>query len=255
MNLLSKILEISGKRLSNLSYIISNPEYMKVRGTDACPDIYKLLNKEWFPKELIKSVFDVGANEGQFIRTIIALLPKAMIYGFEANPYIASGMLEKKFISNNVEIINIACGKEEGTIPMNISRFSPSSSLLKISKEHIDEFPGTDTKEVINVKMERLDTIISKLKGKKEEPYLLKMDVQGFEMEVLMGSTGILDKTLVVLCEVNIAPLYDNQCEFSSVLMFMEQHNFDLVDMGEPFRSKSDQSILYVDLAFMKRSQ
>ena len=254
MKIFQNILLSVGNKLVNLSYIITNPDYLKVRGINACPDIYKLLNKSWFPKDLITTVLDVGTNEGQFIRTIQVLLPEVMIYGFEANPKVFQGLTKESFNTSNVKISGIACGREKSVMLMNISKFSPSSSLLGISQAHVLEFPGTDIKETVDVQVERLDTIVKTFGDNTSEKYFLKIDVQGFEMEVLEGSTGILEETVLILCEANIAPLYSNQCNLESILMFMNKHKFDLIDVGEPFRSKIDQSILYIDLVFIKKS-
>jgi FkbM family methyltransferase len=255
MKNLSSLLMKLGNRIVNLSYILENPSYQKVRNKNACPDLYKLLNKNWFPAKQIKTVLDVGTNEGQFMRTSLALLPNATVYGFEANPKIAKTININEFDSNKVKILNVACGSKRSTLPMYISKFSPSSSLLPIADDHIQEFPGTGTDEIINVPVERLDTIIQSLDLKDQGSYFLKIDVQGYEMEVLEGATGILNETIVILCEVNIAPLYQNQCNLESILSFMNEHKFDLVDLGEPFRAKATQNLLYLDLVFLKKGQ
>jgi FkbM family methyltransferase len=253
MKVISNILKILGVRCINLGYIISNPSYLKVRTSNACPDIYKLLNKPWFPHKSITTVLDVGTNEGQFIRTILALIPDASIYGFEPNPEVVKHLESCDFKSNKVKISPIACGREKRILSMNISKFSPSSSLLSIAQKHLDEFRGTDVQKTIDVQVDRLDTTLQNINADNKSTFLLKIDVQGFELEVLIGAEKILAQTLVVLCEANIAPLYTNQCSFESILGFMKEHGFDLVDMGEPFRSKASQELLYVDLAFLNR--
>jgi FkbM family methyltransferase len=253
MKIVSNILKTLGNKALNLSYIISNPSYLKVRRADACPDIYKLLNKSWFPHESITTILDVGTNQGQFIRTALALIPNALVYGFEPNPEIIKYLENCDFKSEKVRIINLGCGREKSILSMNISKFSPSSSFFQIGQRHIVEFSGTDVEKTIDVQVDRLDITVQSLDAENQSTYLLKIDVQGFEMEVLAGATKILDKTLVVLCEANIAPLYTNQCSFESILGFMREHDFELVDMGEPFRSKISQEILYVDLAFLRR--
>ncbi|MFM6472585.1 MAG: hypothetical protein ACKPGH_03615, partial [Dolichospermum sp.] len=75
-----------GNRLANLGYLVSNPSYAQVRNGKGSADIYQLLNKKWFPKTDIKLVIDVGANEGQFIKTALALMPETKILAFEPNP-------------------------------------------------------------------------------------------------------------------------------------------------------------------------
>jgi hypothetical protein len=81
---------------------------------------------------------------------------------------------------------------------------------------------------------------------------LLKIDVQGFEMEVLQGAIGILPDVAVVLCEVNAVPFYAGQAGFEQIYGFMLQHNFRLVDIGEPIRAGATGEVLYFDVAFLK---
>ncbi|MHC5716140.1 MAG: FkbM family methyltransferase, partial [Nostoc sp.] len=78
------------------------------------------------------------------------------------------------------------------------------------------------------------------------------IDVQGFELEVLAGAIGIFNQTPVIVCEVNLAELYQNQCTLESLVAFMRQHQYRIVDIGNPIRSYHTQEVLYLDLAFLK---
>jgi hypothetical protein len=75
----------------------------------------------------------------------------------------------------------------------------------------------------VNVK--RLDTVIQSLETPATN-ILLKIDVQGFELDVLKGAVGVFDQILVIVCEVNLALLYEQQCTFDSILAFLQNHNY-----------------------------
>lgn len=247
---ISSLLTYLGSRIQNYGYLLANPNYSMVRKGNGCGALYRLLNKDWFPSKDIRTVLDVGANEGQFIKTALALTPDAAIYGFEPNPEAIRKIKMGELSSRSVTVLPIACGSKKAALQLNISKFSPSSSLLKIAKQHSIEFPETETEKSITVEVERLDSIVQFLKI--QGPFLLKLDVQGFEAEVLSGATGIFNQTPIIVCEVNLASLYEGQCTFESVVAFMSQHHYRIVDIGTPIRSSHTQEILYMDLAFKK---
>ncbi|MDJ0734441.1 MAG: FkbM family methyltransferase [Nostocaceae cyanobacterium] len=248
---LAKPLTYLGTRIQNYAYLLANPTYSKVRKNGGCGTLYRLLNKDWFPHQHIRTVLDVGTNEGQFIKTALALMPNVAIYGFEPNPEAVNKLKNTDWGSDKVNILPIACGSENAKLKLNISKFSPASSLLKMEQKHQEEFPGTETEKVISVEVERLDQIVPSLKID-SEPFLLKIDVQGFELEVLSGASGIFKQTPIIVCEVNLASLYENQCTFDSLIAFMRQHQYRLVDIGNPIRSSYNQEILFLDLAFKR---
>jgi FkbM family methyltransferase len=251
MSEVSKMLTYFGSRIQNYGYLLANPAYSKLRNGGGCGNLYRLLNNDWFPRQEIRTVLDVGANEGQFIKTALALMPDAAIYGFEPNPESVKKLEKTDWGSNKVNILPIACGSKKATLQLNVSKFSPSSSLLKMEQRHLDEFPGTETEKTITVEVERLDHTVASLRAV-QSPFLLKIDVQGFEGEVLAGATGIFNETRVIVCEINMASLYENQCTFDSLIAFLSQHHYRLVDMGNPIRSRQTQEILFLDLAFKR---
>ncbi|MGB3309232.1 MAG: FkbM family methyltransferase [Nodosilinea sp.] len=247
---LTAFIEEIGTRIQNYGYCLANPSYLKVRSGRGCADIYRLLNKNWFPKDQVQLVLDVGANEGQFINTSLALMPNVPIYAFEPNPSLTKD-LYSRYRDFNVKIFPCALGDSSKKASLNISKFSPSSSLLKGGSQLATEFPEVVFEEIAEVEIKRLDSLVLDDVGVKD--LLLKIDVQGFEMDVLRGAVGILDRILVIVCEANFAPLYENQCAFEEIISFLRTYKFHLVDIGIPIRSRHSQEVLYLDLAFVKK--
>ncbi|WP_017300728.1 FkbM family methyltransferase [Nodosilinea nodulosa] len=238
-----------GNRIQNYGYCLSNPSYLKVRSGKGCADIYRLLNKSWFPKDEIELVLDVGANEGQFINTSLALMPSIPVYAFEPNPKLVK-ILCSKYTNLDVKIFPFALGESPCQASFNVSKFSPSSSFLKANDQLTAEFPGLTVEEVVKVEIKRLDNLL--INGAAKD-FLLKIDVQGFEMDVLRGAVGVLEHALVVVCEVNFASLYEDQCTFEEIISFLRTYGLYLVDIGQPIRSRHNQEVLYLDLAFLKK--
>lgn len=242
-----------GHRLANLGYLLAYPSYAKVRGGRGSAEIYQLLNKKWFTKIEIKLVIDIGANEGQFIRTSLALMPNTSILAFEPNPISVQNLLQKaNWNTEQVKIFSLGLGNSKDNLLLNVSKFSPASSLLKNSERLNQEFPDLLTEKIVDVKIDRLDNILKELDIPLcDRSLLIKIDVQGFELEVLKGANTIFEKIAVIICEVNLSLLYENQSNFDEIIGFLYLNNFRLIDIGQPIRSRFNEEILYVDVAFI----
>lgn len=244
-------LEKLGQRISTLGYILKNPRYPEVRRNGGARELYRLLNKTWLRPESIGTVLDVGANEGQFIKVARVLFPEAAILAFEPNPRLRQGLQDLLSTSGTDAVFQIACGRELTTMPLHVAKFSPATSiLLPSSSLRIPDFPELETEETIEVKVERLDSVVGRY-GLAPKPYLLKIDVQGFELEVLQGTLGILPDVTALVCELNAAAFYEGQADFEDVYGFLRQHNFKLVDIGDPIRAQGTGEVLYFDVAFL----
>ena len=79
-----------GTRIQNYGYLLANPSYSKVRNTEGDRDLYRLLNKSWFLHKEIRTVLNVWSKEGQFIKTALALMPDAFIYGIDISEPVRS---------------------------------------------------------------------------------------------------------------------------------------------------------------------
>jgi FkbM family methyltransferase len=246
------LLEKLGERISALGYVVRNPGYAEVRRGGGARDLYRLLNKPWLQRQSIGTVLDVGANEGQFIKPARVLFPKASILAFEPNPRLMQS-LQELLPPGTGAVCQMACGQEAGTMPLHLMKFSPASSLLPPTSLRIPDFPAAEKDETIEVKVGRLDFVVSG-HPLARKPYLLKIDVQGFELEVLQGAVDILPDVSAIVCEVNAVSFYEGQAGFEDIYGFVRQHNFKLVDIGEPIRNRNTGEVLYFDVAFLNTS-
>jgi FkbM family methyltransferase len=239
---LGQFLERLGTRLRNAGYLLRHPSYGTVRRSGGARDLYQLLNKAWVRSRAIDLVIDVGANEGQFLTTAAALFPKARKVAFEPNPAMVARLRER---FPGLEVHDCACGAAQGRLRLNVTKFAPSASLLASTQRNRELFPGTEVQEQIEVAVEPLDDFPNLKTGKG----LLKLDVQGAELEVLKGATETLRFMEVVVCEVGLEALYDGQAELEQIVGFLRQHRFSLVDFAEPIRNEMGEAV-YLDLAF-----
>jgi FkbM family methyltransferase len=253
MSKIGPFLEKLGERVSNAAYLLQNPGYREIRRNGGARDLYRILNKPWLERGRIGTVIDVGANEGQFIKVARVLFSAASILAFEPNPRLTHCLRTLLGPSGIHAVFPFACGREPATMPLHLTKFSPSTSFLSPTSLRIPGFPAVETEETIEVKVERLDQVVQR-HGSARKPFLLKLDVQGFELEVLQGAAGLLPDVAAVLCEVNTAPFYEGQAAFEDICAFMRQHNFRLIDIGEPIRARETDEVLYFDVAFLNNA-
>lgn len=175
----------------------------------------------------LRTVFDVGANRGQFCLYSLARFPSATILAFEPIPDAVAHLEALYAHEDRVEVMPFALGNTEGDVDMHLSAREDSSSLLPVGKRQISLFPGTAEVGTVRAQVKRLDSVLDTRTV--EAPALLKIDVQGFELPVLRGAERSLRLFDQVLIEASFTELYDGQALFPEVTHFIEQHGFHLV--------------------------
>ncbi|EQD33523.1 methyltransferase, FkbM family, partial [mine drainage metagenome] len=102
-----------------------------------------------------------------------------------------------------------AVGERAGTASMHVSARDDSSSLLPIGREQTRIFPGTQEAGRAAVEVRRLEDGLQR--ADIAAPALLKLDVQGYELQALRGCETLLDAFAWVYCECSFVELYEGQ--------------------------------------------
>ena len=110
---------------------------------------------------------------------------------------------------------------------MHLSAREDSSSLLPVGERQVSTFPGTDEVGTTRAEVRTLDSVF--VDRELEQPALLKIDVQGFELSVLRGAEQTLSSFDQILVEASFAELYEGQALFPDVSHHLEEHGFRLV--------------------------
>jgi len=173
------------------------------------------------------TIVDIGANKGQFALACRALSPSSKIISFEPLPKAATKFDQFFKGDQSVKLFKAAIGPLKGQELMHIAARDDSSSLLPISKEQVKAFPGTEEVGTINVDVAPLSYFLKP--SDIFAPALLKIDVQGYEFEVLMGCKSLLDGFEQVYCECSFVELYTGQKMVDSVIDWLYHHGFALV--------------------------
>ncbi len=207
-------------------------------------------HKEWLKAANIKTIIDVGANTGQFSSAIYCFLPKAHIYAFEPLPDCYEILRRRLSRCKTFTAFCIAIGEKNGEVTFRRSSFSKASSVLPMAKLHKQAFPWSQGESELKVPQYRLDESLKDIHIKQNA--LLKIDVQGYELQVLKGAERILHQISLVLVETSFQPLYEGQCSFEQVYDFMKTHGFKYAGSYEQLLSPIDGTILQTDSLFIR---
>ncbi|MDB5082592.1 MAG: methyltransferase, FkbM family [Chloroflexi bacterium] len=176
-----------------------------------------ITNLNMLPAEIrnnLKCVVDVGANVGEW-STGVALLTKApKIIAFEPVPHIFRELVTNTRDYPQIECINSALGSKPGQVDMFVERLHKLSSILPI-RDELRPVHGIaeDKPQTVSVPLQTLDNALSR----EDEISLLKLDVQGYEPEVLAGGRAVLQRTRVLITEVVYVPYYQGDVQFGTL--------------------------------------
>jgi FkbM family methyltransferase len=167
------------------------------------------------------TVIDVGANKGQFSLFSRYLWPQAKIIAFEPQPDQAK--IFRGLNIQNADLLDLALGSETSKTQLHIASRKDSSSLLPLGEEQKEIF-SMDEVGTIEVDVKRLDQVLTS--ADLAAPTLMKIDVQGFEYEVLEGATELLPYIDYIYLELSVVELYVGQKLYDEVTKLLSVNGF-----------------------------
>ncbi|MDE2041029.1 MAG: FkbM family methyltransferase [Patescibacteria group bacterium] len=206
----------------------------------------------WLRALNVQTVLDVGANIGQFAREVRAVLPTAFIYSFEPLKSCFDELSRNMLTDRNFKAYNFALGAANETVTMNKSAYSPSSSILAMSKSHKDLFPQTQNSSQEEIAIKRLDDIAEFDPAKLNREILVKIDTQGFEEKVIRGATKFLKQTKVMIVENSYLPLYEGQALFDGIYQQLKALGFAYHGSLQQKVNPKSGEILFEDSFFVR---
>lgn len=181
-----------------------------------------------------RTVLDIGANAGQFARKVCAAAPDCTIHSFEPlpGPFAALRLLAASH--PQLHCHNFALGERGGAAVIHTGEYSASSSLLKPAQHLTDSLPQVVPDQDKDIPIMRLDdwaasTALS-------YPLFAKLDVQGYELQVIRGGAKTLRHASAILTELSFVELYENQPLIADVVEAMKGLGFRLADIYEVSR-------------------
>ncbi len=196
-------------------------------------------------------LIDVGANEGQYAKTIITNGYNGDIISFEPL-FMAHRKLEntaRRYNNWSVES-PIAIGSVKSDTIINVSSNSVSSSLLEMEKAHTDAEKKSKYVDTQHTTVVPLDFYTEKFAGYKN--LYVKIDTQGYEMEVLTGLRGLLTRISFIQLEVSFVELYTGQFLHQSIEDWMDENGFKLWSVDRGFTDHCSGQTYQADIIYKK---
>ena len=166
--------------------------------------------------------FDVGANVGLYIWEVSKVCPNRNILAFEPDPENVK-LLEKTLSAanlQNLEICNYALSNQNGEVLFfQDSLTSATGCVAGKEKPWIEQYLNSSANE-IRVKTKTLDSVVSD----DNNPSLIKIDVEGHEVEVLEGGRKTLAKIKPLLIVESFPP------KQQTVLSILQELGYKIID-------------------------
>ena len=182
--------------------------------------------------EAPRVVYDIGGNRGTWTVLARTICPAAEVHAFEPLEEVREEFLCRTAPVGRTTLHTIALGAVTGTERMNVHVFADSSSLLPLSEADAVGSPD-HLKEVRRVSVVALDEYVAE-RGL-PEPDLIKIDVQGYEVEVFRGAPRALAHARAIIAEVSFSEIYVGQPLFGEVACFLGSIGYRVAGFSHGF--------------------
>ncbi len=187
-----------------------------------------------------KTIIDVGVAYGT--PELYEAFPEARL--ILVDPLINLTDVRTRPSHRQVDYIVAAAASKVASGILNLHQDLVSSSLLPE-----EEGPHCDGSQYA-IEITTIDQICAEMII--ELPLAIKVDVQGFELEVLIGASNMLKKTDLVIAEVSLFHFYKGSPTIREILEYMESNVFALYDIVGQLYRPLDNALAQVDLVFVK---
>lgn len=187
-------------------------------------------------------VIDVGAYIGEWTCSFKRVFPSARILMVEPQPGHIDRLRAVATALNGVELAALLVGAQErNNVPFHMCE-SASSVLMESARPTVVS--------TIAIPMSTLDKVTTN--SVFARPDFIKLDVQGYELEVLRGGEMALSSAEAVLMEVNLLGILDGAPLFNEATQFMSERGFQVYDICTFFRRPYDGALWQVDVIFVR---
>ena len=202
----------------------------------------------------INVIFDIGANYGQFALSTLLNGFAGDVISFEPTSKIYEKLEKNSQKFPNWQIHErSAVGEECGTIMINVAgNLAASSSILAMGKVHQDAAPKANIVGSERVSLITLDSVFKNYVSQSSK-CLLKIDVQGYEDQVLKGAVDSIQGIDAIKLECSLVSLYDGDKTFEYYFDFFKKNGFELFDIETGFSNPVTGQLLQFDALFIRR--
>ena len=197
------------------------------------PRLSKILKDITFYK--CPTIFDVGGNEGESIDFFLNLFDNPKIYSFEPETKSYQKLLKKYGKNKTINLFKFAFGNKKEELKLKINVKSSTSTLSKINVKskyyYLKSLILNRSKNNVflgeeKVKVKKIDDFFYQKKIK--TIHILKIDTEGFELNVIKGAKKVMKKTKIIIIEFQLNDMYLNYYP-KKIDDFLINNNFTLV--------------------------
>jgi FkbM family methyltransferase len=193
--------------------------------------------------EKITLLLDGGANEGQWATRVRRDGYSGRILSVEPG---TRAFRKLEFNSKDDpmwSVEKLALGSCEAILPLHLSSNDGMSSSLKRPGRHLTEFPSVSFSGIEDVSVTTLESLLQDV----TENVMVKLDIQGSELEALEGIGVALNKVVAIELEMTLVPMYRGEASVGQVLVTLETMGFKLFSISE-FGKGKNGSVSYFDV-------
>lgn len=190
---------------------------------------------------------DVGAHRGHWTEMLKEVFPDTEVLMIEPQPELAGALDEVCSRLPGVQWVATAAGAQEETRLQTIWEDLQGSSFLP--RPDADRAAAGVQRPA---QVRRLDDLLRERGGR--APDLVKLDVQGFELEVLRGCPSIFGKTEIFVMETSLYAFLDDIPLLREVIAFMADREYEIYDIAGQIRRPVDGALGQLDIAFARRN-
>lgn len=199
----------------------------------------------------IKTIFDVGANIGESENYFSKHFKKSNIYCFEPTKNSFEN-LKNNIQGNHTKCFNIGFGQEETTLTIEVYK-NPELSSYNSFNESIFE---NEEKVVEQIEITTLTNFCHS--NQIDTIDLLKIDTEGFDLQVLKGAIELLNKDKISLIQVEASMNHENTFHvyFTDFINFLEPYRFEIFAIHDQildFKSKKTK-LRRINMSFVHKS-
>ena len=192
----------------------------------------------------ISTIADVGANTGSVTIDFSAHFPEAQIYAFEPVSHTFALLKKSTAKFGNVTAVQLGLGARDFEIEIPLNRENTINSITAPPGEE-------NTVGHEKIKIVSLDNFFT---GLTQAIDIIKIDVEGYEFEVLEGASSILqDQVKAIIIEVGYQRGTD-KAHFSDVEIFMESIDFQCCGIYDITKSKDKRRLYYSNSLYIRKN-
>lgn len=201
----------------------------------------------------VATILDIGANTGQFGAELLEGGWAGQLVSFEPIGEAHSQLMARAAAHGGRWAVPsaMAIGSENGETAINVSANIMSSSLLPVGEASTSVVAETAYTRTETIQVRRLDDVID---PSWPGPFAMKLDTQGFELEVVRGATETLKRTEVIMAEMSLARLYEGGARFAELYRAIEDAGFRCIALTEGFADYDRNEVLQVDGVFVRNN-